>query len=298
MTYKNSVKITTNNFSLCWKQLVWMLISILIVVGVALLCATPVINMLKKEGFFAALNDSFETLYSSPKTYPSTVTSCFKMFWKLISNHANTLWPSYIGALATLILVGNVFVGIGHVACSCVLSSRMTSNSRTSYTNRLFASLGKSISYSLVHFVFSIPFLAVVIGMFALYAHIARTSVITVALLPVISVIAYVVLALHLTLTCCMIPIMVDGQKNPFKALGLSMKEVKNRFARTFSSSLLIVLTIVFGNLFVGFFTIFAGLFITLPATVVLLCSFGMVTHFAAKGQNFYVSDLVVVNLK
>ena len=111
MTYKNSVKIMTNNFSLCWKQLVWLLISMLAVLGISLLCATPVINMLKENGFFVELKNSFETIYSSPKDYPTTVNGTFELFCKLIHQHSNTLMPSYVAAIV-MIVISCVFMSM------------------------------------------------------------------------------------------------------------------------------------------------------------------------------------------
>ena len=298
MTYKNSVKIMANNFSLCWKQLVRIIISVLAVIGISLLCATPVINMLKKEGFFIEFKNSFETIYSSPKDYPTTVNSTFSLFCKLIHKHSASLMPSYISAIVSLVLFGNLFICVGNYAASNVLFERMSSNSRTSYTHRLIATLGRSILYSFVALLFAIPFFAVIAGVFVAYVKLSSSTLLSLALLPVATMIVYVVLALHLSFTCCTVPEMINGTKNPFKALSYSIKKSTKRFGRAFSSSLLIVLTIVFFNLFVGFFTIFAGLVITIPASAVLVSGFGLVSYFAAEGKNFYVSDLVVANLK
>ena len=287
-----------NNFSLCWKQLVWIIISVLAVIGISLLCATPVIEMLEKNGFFVAFKDSFETIYSSPKDYPTTVGDVFNLFCNLISSNAGALWPSYVAAIFSFIFLGNLFGCVGSYACSCVLYERMSSNSRASYTKRLIATLGRSILYSLVAFLFAIPFFAVVVGILVLYVNLATSTLLSLVLLPIATMIVYVILALHLSLTCTTIPKMLDGTKNPFKALGRSMKSASKRFGRQFSSSLLIVLTVVFANLFIGFFTILSGLIITIPATVVLVSAYGLVTHFATENRNFYVSDLVVASLK
>lgn len=298
MTYKNSVKIMANNFSLCWKQLVWIIISVFSVIGISLLCATPVIEMLDKNGFFVAFKDSFETIYSSPADYPATVENVFNMFCNLLSTNAGTLWPSYVAAIATFVLLGNLFSCVGSYACSCVLFERMSSNSRTSYTKRLIATLGRSILFSLVSLLFAIPFYAAAVGVFVLYINLSSSTLLTFVLLPIATMIVYVILALHLSLTCTTIPAMLDGTKNPFRALGHSIKKSSKRFGRQFSSSLLVVLTAVFANLFVGFFTILSGLVVTIPATVVLVSAFGLVTHFATEKRNFYVSDLVVASIK
>ena len=130
------------------------------------------------------------------------------------------------------------------------------------------------------------------------YAKLSTTTLLALALLPVATMIVYVVFALHLALSCCIIPQMLSGTKNPFRALGISIKMALSRFARVFSSALLVVLTIVFVNLFVAFFTVFAGLVVTIPASVVFVCSFSLVNYFAINNKSFYVSDIVVANLK
>lgn len=298
MTYKNSIRILSSNFSLCWKQLVWTLLSALVVGGISIAVITPVFNMLKAEGFCAELTNCFEAIYTTPKTVPMKLVDLVNMFCSLISSHASSLWGSYVGFAVVLLVLGNLFRCVGLFACSSVLGSRMASNAQIGYTNRLLSTLGRSVSYSFVHLLCSLPFYLVFGLVIYGYVSAAKNTLLAVALLPVFSLVLYVIFALKLSMFSCVLPEMIDGERNPFKAFASGIKLMSTRFWRTLSNSVCVVLTVVLVNGFLGVFTLGAGLLITVPASCVFVSAFGMVTQYAAKNRNFYVSELVVVNLK
>ena len=298
MTFKNSIRILSSNFSLCWKQLLWVLISWTIVCVCAALTVMPVFDMLKDEGFFTAVADCFEDIYTSFKSAPKQFTDLINMFFNLISTNAKVLWPSYLGFILVLLILGNLARGIGLYACSSVITERMASNADIGFTNRLISTLGKSTIYSLSHIIIAMPFYLATIGLIYAYVKIANTVVLTFALMPVFGLLIYLLISIKVCLFTCMLPQMIDGEKNPFLAFIKGVKEVGRRFWRTFSNSICVVLTIALINGFIGIFTLGAGLLITIPASIVFIATFGMVTHYAALGRNFYVSEMVVVNIK
>ena len=298
MTFKNSVRILSSNFSLCWKQLVWIVCASLVVIGFAFLVAMPVFDMLTENGFFVATKDCFESIYAAPKNAVSNFVNLIDMLVSLISSGASKLWPNYLGVCLVVLVLGSIVRCLGLFATSGVLGERMASNAQIAYTNRMFSKLGRAISYSVAYICISIPFYAVVLGLVVAYVKIAKTAILAIVLLPVFSVLLYLVFSMKVTLFACMLPEMIDGTRNPFKAFANGIKVQRKRFWRTFSNAICVVLSVVFANLFLGIFTLGAGLLVTIPASSVFLAAFGLVSHYAATGKSFYVSDLVVVNLK
>lgn len=299
MTYKNSVKILSSNFSLCWKQLLWQLIGGALVAGIAFAAATPVLQMLKNNGFFASTANVFESIYAAPKKFPSMSVDLIETFGDLIKAHAHTLWPSYVGFFLILLLGANFVSCVGRYACGEVISAKMASNASISFTNRLFSTLGRSVSFACVNLLVAIPFVAAIVGVGIAYVKLAQTTATTIALLPVASFVIYLLFATKLTISSCHMPSMIDGNRNPFTAFGKGLKQMsQTRFWRTFSSSICVVLTIVFVNVFIAIFTVGAGLIITIPASSVFVACFNETTFYAMSKRNFYISELIVVNLK
>lgn len=298
MTYKNSIKIMYSNFSLCWKQLVWLVLSGLVVFALAGLVAMPIIDMLSKEGFFDLVKDFFEGIYVRPRKIPTSFADLIKRFGDLIKSHSNTLLDNYILLIVVIWLGVSVMRGLGLFACSGVLAAKMSSNAQIGYTNRLVSTLGKGLGYSLTHALITLPFLSAIIGLVVVYALLSKTILLAFVLLPVFSVLIYLIWSIKIVLFSCMIAEMINGITNPFVAFAKGVKLVSTRFWRTFSNAICVVLTISVVNFFVGVFTLGAGLLVTIPASSVFLAAFGMVTYYSACNKNFYISELIVVNLK
>ena len=77
--------------------------------------------------------------------------------------------------------------------------------------------------------------------------------------------------------------------KGVFSGLKDSMMILKRRFLQTYGNAFALVLTIVFLNVFGGVFTYGVGLIITVPVTLLLLSTFGMVAYYSASGQKYYL---------
>ena len=300
MTFKNSMKILSSNFSLCWKQLAWMVLCTIITFSLAGLVAMPVFSMLEREGFFAAVADLFELIYVSPKEFPTAFADAGEMFIRLVKQYATSgLLASYIGTVLVFVLCGSLCHCVGSFTCGSVLDAKMSSNAHMSYCTRLLSCLGRSVSYTFAYIVISIPFWAALVVLVRAYFAFSKGFILTVTLLPVFVILIYMLLALKLTLFANMLPEMIaSGVRNPFAAFAKGFLLTVGRFWRMFSNSICLLLVVGVVNLFVGVFTITAGLIVTIPASSVLIAAYKMVTFYSCCGRNFYVSESVVVNLR
>ena len=71
---------------------------------------------------------------------------------------------------------------------------------------------------------------------------------------------------------------------------------MKKNFAKVFSNAIIVTITIFFVNIFLGVFTVGAGLIITLPTSMVFICIFNLTSYFGSCGERYYLSETVIVN--
>ena len=83
--------------------------------------------------------------------------------------------------------------------------------------------------------------------------------------------------------------------KNPFKTAYRAYKSQKD-FSKVFSNAIILVLTIIIVNVIIGVFSVGAGLFITIPASMVLVVIFELISYYTTTKQRYYLSPTIIVD--
>lgn len=298
MTYKNSVKLLANNFSIVWKQLLFLIVGITLTVLIASVVALPVFKMLSDGGWVESLKDFVETIYTRPSKIVDDFVLLSKDLGFLLKNNFSSLWGSYIGTGFIFVFMGAFWNFIACYTAGEVLNAKMSSLAEFGYTNKLIVSLKKSIPFAIFRFVLSIPFYGLYVLFSYIYLICAKTTVIAIVLLPVLIVFITIAISLKITLLAGMMPVMINEGVSAGKSFSSGLNVTSKRFARTFSNAIVTVLTIMFVNLFLGVFTLGAGLVLTIPASGIFLALFSLLTYYSATKRNFYVSESMIVQLK
>lgn len=293
---KNTLKIFGNNFSLVWKQLLYIVVISLIIVGLAFAMALPVIDLLKTNGWFAMVSDLVESIYTSPKEVADGISEVAKSLWVILSNNFATHWVSYLLVVFVLFFISTMLINISFYALASVVEGKMTAYAKYSYTNRLVSNLGQSIGYAFFQLIYSLPFfiLALVFGYF--YAKLAGNIVSAVLLLPILMLIYILLKALHLTFFSGMLPSMVVDNAKACKAFSQGFGVISKNFARIFSSSIVLIIFEILAIIFFGIFTVGAGLVLIIPAIPVVNVIFSMVAYFSVTKNRYYLNENLIVN--
>jgi len=133
------------------------------------------------------------------------------------------------------------------------------------------------------------------VGVFMLYLKLAKGVLVTLLMLVLFVIIMVALFSLKLTLLSYIAPKMIEENMRIKHCLKEFFKTGSNAFWRTFSNSIIVVLTIVAGNAFFGIFTLFAGLTLTIPASMVLVSIFMVTNYYTLSGKKYYLSANLIV---
>ena len=295
MSYKNSVKLLTSNFSLVWKQLLYMLVVCLLVIGVSYGVSRPIIKTLDSAGVLTEIRGIFENIYTAPKEVLSSITNTANHFMEVISSSLGDLWLSITGLFVTLFVVFQILKNISLFTVSNLMFMKMTSFTTIGYTRTLISTLGTSLRFSLAKWVLKIPFaLLKFLTLYTFFKTVTSPLSILLGLFAVILVLV-VLSSIELSLFTAMAGKLLESGGSAFKAFFLGAKTILKKFARIFSNALVVVLTLVLINVLLGLFTLGVALIITLPASMVFVAVFQLRAYFGAKGDRYYVSSTVIV---
>ena len=296
MSYKNSMKLLTSSFGLVWKQLFYCLLCTLLSIGSAYLFLRPVIDCLNNAGWIDQFVSIFETVYVNFKEIGDVVTQTFTNFFMIIKTNFSSLWFSFLCMFLISYMLPQVLINYSQFVLCKIESDQMSSLLKSGYTKTCFENVRLGLLYSLAKFIYTLPFVILELLFVYFYIKTAVTPVLTIILLPLISLVMIVIDSIRLTVFSCFAGVVMETGKNPFKGLFKSIVTLGKSFGRVFSNSIAIVLTIIAVNAFVGLFTVLAGLLITVPATMVFVAIFYDVVYFSATNKRYYLTNSLIVN--
>lgn len=298
MSYKNSVKLFSSNFNLVWKQLAFGCVCSVLVALLSLLLALPTIRLLQTENWFETCNNLFKVVYTTPVEINATFKDIILSLANILSANFGSYWFSYIGFCLSAIILPMFLAGISRYTLCVLTNNKISSLANVGYTNTLITNLGKASIYSLIKLLIDLAFSIVIVLLFCLYLALAKGVLLTVLLVVIFLTITVVLLSLKLVLTSSFAPLMVEEKLPVLKAFRKGVKINFSNFGRTLSNAIILILTILFVNVFLGVFTIGVGLFITLPATAVILSIFMVINYYTITGRRYYLTESLIVEPK
>lgn len=297
MSYKNSFKLLTTNFDLVWKQLLYTLIVSLLTFGFGYWILVPTINLLKEQGVINEIANIFETLYTSPNEIAMAISTTANHFIDCIAINFENIWASVIGFFFMVIFVFRFLINMSTYNLTSLMHLKMTSFVSVSYTRNFITNIKQSFKYSLAKCVLSIPFIVSKILILTLYFKLSNSIFGIIFGLFLISLLLIIINSIEKTLHIGFAPNMIETplKAKPFKSFFAGNKIIFKRFFRNFSNTILLVISVLFINTFLGIFTIGAGLLITIPASMVIFAIFNLACYFASKGDKYYLNETAII---
>lgn len=293
MSYRNSLKLLISNFSVVWKQLAYALITSAFCFGFAYLTFVPTLNLLKAEGVITEISGIFETIYTSPKNIFTSCQETLIHFLDVIKNNPKIVWGSILGMIFFGHVLFRTLKFISYYNVTYVMNMKMTSYVEVGYTRSLISNFTASLRYALSRLVYSSVFTLLRSLILFLYVHYASgTLSIFLGLFFVVTMLI-ILSAIEISLFTGHAPLMIEksGEVSAFKAFLLANKTTFKKYPRIISNSIVVEISIIVLNIFLGIFTVGAGLFITIPTTIVFKCIFDNASYFGAKSERYYVSE-------
>ena len=296
MSYKNTMKLFASNFTLVWKQALYMFICLMIFILGIYSTSIPIINLLRENNIIAELKMIVETAYNSPSTFAFEFGKVLKHNLNVIFSNFGNIWVSFLGLLVFGIIVPYILFQISSYNITSILYQKFTMNMNVPYIQNGLSILKHSIVYAFASIILNIPFLFIVVLLLEIYIAMAYSTITAIAGLVILFALLILFTSIQISFHTYFMAYMVENNTNPFKAYAKGLINVLKHFWKILSQSVILCLTIIFINGLIALFTFFSGLFITIPATFVLLSIYYLVVYFNMKGERYYLSDNMIFN--
>ena len=296
MSYKNTMKLFASNFMLVWKHLLFLFICVAIFAACSLSVAGPVINLLKSNGVGQEIISIFKTAYNTPSELSMYISEVFRHIFRVIFDNFGNIYLSLIGLFFFAYLIPYILIQMSSFNLSSILYLKLSMNMDTSYFHNGIKNLKTSFFYALSNILFNLPFFAFYILLLFIFLQIAKTILSSILGLILLSALMLLVRSIKISIFTYYTGYIVENDCSPFVAFGKGIANIAKYFWRVLSTSIIILLTIIFVNGIIAIFTLLAGLIVLIPATYVFLAIYNLVIYFNIKGDRYYLGNNLIFN--
>ena len=194
------------------------------------------------------------------------------------------------------ILIPYLLLQMSFYNITSILYQKLTMNMDVPYIQNGFRLLKHSLVYALASIVINFPFLFIVVFLFEIYIAMAYSTITAIIGLVILFALLILFTSIKISFQTYFMSYMVEKDANSFVSYAKGLINVLKRFWKILSQSVILCLTIIFINGLIALFTFFSGLFITIPATFVLLSIYNLVVYFNMKGDRYYLADNMIFN--
>lgn len=287
---KNTFKLLTENFTMVWKIMLYKVIVFVCMFGLSVAVSLPIIKELTDNGFFTMLSTTVQNMFFNVN-FPyiiNSLSAVLLQFWNIVTS-ANLSIMSV--SLFSAIIIAYYYVdGLCVLPITDCIYGYMSSMVNYGFTNSYISNFGKSCKYQLVKLLFA--FLAdLIIISLTILIYLGMQNVI-VALAPVIAIFFMIIaFSVKITIFAGWNTAIIVQDKNIFSCLKMSLQLSIKHFVSVFTNSVVMVIIIMFLNVFAVIFTLGAALFFTIPLSLLLLVIFNNVLYYEGMGMRYY-SDI------
>ena len=296
MSYKNSMKLFASNFTLVWKQALYMFICFMLFILGIYSTGVPIVNLLRQNNIIAELKMIIETAYNTPSAFALELGTVLKHILNVVTSNFGDVWLSLIGFFIFGILIPYLLLQMSFYNITSILYQKLTMNMDVPYIQNGFRLLKHSLIYALASIVINFPFLFIVVFLFEIYIAMAYSTITAIIGLVILFALLILFTSIKISFQTYFMSYMVEKDANSFVSYAKGLINVLKRFWKILSQSVILCLTIIFINGLIALFTFFSGLFITIPATFVLLSIYNLVVYFNMKGDRYYLADNMIFN--
>ncbi len=304
MELRHSFRIMSSRFSLVYKTLLFITITLVVLSALAFSAVysiiEPIIEGIREMMFFEHIGDAFRSFFASDFTIQSAafeqVNLDFEAIGKMfVENRNNIILASVLFAI--FIFITKTFINIARFPTADVLNNFMNSNSRFGFTSNLIVNFKKSVAYSLVDSLISIPYYLILGLILWGVGELFMLFSIWLGLMTILTIII-VLHSLKHSVLVLWLPMYVKEDKGIFKCLRDSVIMNKNNILRYMGLYVItFFLTYTFTVIF-GLVTFGVGAIIALSIVHVLLVAIEMVAYYRFKEEKYYVDTDTVINSK
>ncbi|MBE5735887.1 MAG: hypothetical protein E7356_00815 [Clostridiales bacterium] len=298
MLFKNSIKVLISNFNLVWKMILYFLLGVLACSGLLALFLNPVIRLIEDAGFFEKLIDLYSSFITSLNLSVAlqNLSIILDDAWEFFVSNISQVWWNIVCSGVVVFFLSVFYQSLSHLAVCNSLHLYIGSLTKQGFFASFADVFVKNLRLQISRYLVGLPLSLIYMGLFLASLKMFRHTVYLDLLAVFVIVVGFVVLmAFKMVLFSAWAPTMTVMNYGVFKSLRVALKMNFRRFGRVFSSSIAIVLGIVVLNMFLGLFTFFVGLILSIPVSFIMYNAFGMVCVYEGQGMRYYVDIYNVI---
>lgn len=292
-----------DNFSTAYRFLVYKLIVTAVICGLCCAVIIPTLNNILSTEQFEQLSRTFSELWADIIALNTellheklqAVLEAFRKFGTLIADKA---WLVAIACicLAIIHLINKFLSAIGDYVMGALVNDRMVMHAKSSFTFTLFKNIKKAAVYGAINapLMFVYDVLCVVIMWAVVFVGLGVLPVIVKIFL--LAVIFVLLSAVKFVFTCDWIPTLIKNKDNNRKAIAATLSRKGKKTAGVFSTALVFKLIIICVNVMAIFFTLGAGILLTVPASYLILSCYSFVNYCDRNKLKYFVDDYTVIS--
>lgn len=296
MAFKNAFKILVNKFGLVWMLLLYIVVLAVVLISISMAFIMPIYRIFIEGGIIEQASSLFSSIMDGEsvsrwfeiiREIGTSVTQLFQENFSLRLNSA--LW-----LILVVVFAYRFLLGLYELPLIAALEGAMSSNAKIGFGGQIISKLGKSCRFTLAKMLYTILFDAfIMLVMFGLF-QLLDVPVISV-FAPFFIMLAFILLnALRYTVIAMWAPRVIIDNGKIFSSFAFSLNNGFRNFLSIFSSFLVSWVLIIAFNLFVGLFTLGAGLLITVPTSMLFISVLNMTLYYGKNGKRYYVDGNVV----
>lgn len=283
MQPKHTLSIFSTNLNLTYKVLIFIFIIFIIASALFVSIFTPLIKDIKEAIELEGVSLSPRDILNDPVAEISKIWSIISDF---LSNNYVLLLTRFL-FLVLLLVFARFFVLLAFVPISVIIYNKMSAGYSGGLFSSMVATLTQTISFAFFSsIIYSIIDLA--LAFFSLYVFLVFYKLVNISALMPAFAIFLLLFSLRISIFSHWLPKICDGEKNIFKALGLSMKSSIKSLSVHYPiilSMTLVYFAIVTCTLLptIAIFPI-----VTLPVYLIILCISHLVSYFNYNNKKYY----------
>lgn len=290
MFIRNGLRVLGGNFILAFKHAVYLIFSAALSIFLFVLSAKPIASLLKSSGWVKHLSDLFESAYVSPSEFAERFRDVATELYEVLFVDLQTRWWNYLLCVVMIVVLPAFLFYIGEYTLGVLINSKTKSMLKSSYFMAFITNIGRSSVYSFVKLLVSLPFLVIVVIIGYGYGVVANNWFNAAALLPILVAVVALVLAFKFTFTIGFLPEAVQGG-NPFTAFIRAIDGyLGGYFVKSFYVFAVFIVEVAC-VVFVGLFSVGAGLVVAIPTVCVLNVALSFADYYQVRKENYYAQE-------
>ncbi len=298
MVLDNSLKISLNKTGLVWRVLVYQILCIVLLCGLALACCFPLVNYMIDSGFMTEVESFISSNLFNFRIDQILIglQELFDGFLSLISTDISQILY-FVLFIAIFVILGSILFGLAEIPLYECVYGYMGSLSRLNFMGYFISNFGRSLKFRLCKLITTVPLDFCIIAIFFLMLKLFTLDGLVALFAPFLIILAMIVLiTIRQSLFAEWGANVVVNNMKIWQALKENFKGFKRTFKSVFASTLL---TTVIGfaiNYGISALTCGVGLLITVPATMIFVIILYSVIYFEYNGLRYYVDKDKIIS--